>query len=166
MYDWRSRMQQAVRHLAEQLRGIRTGTVDRGVLQTIHVDWQGKSVPVNRLAVIKAQGDRFLLLPFDRLSVPAVVKALGESCFSAYALNPTTVSVSVPPVSVEQRNQIVRHVKALGEEAKIAVRRIRQEARKQIESSGRGSLRGVQDATDGAIEEIERLISAKVNELS
>ena len=82
MYDWKPRMQQAARHLAEQLRGIRTGTVDRGVLQTISVDWHGDSVPINRLAVIKTQGDRFLLLPFDRSSVPAVVKALGNSCLS------------------------------------------------------------------------------------
>jgi ribosome recycling factor len=165
MYDWRPTMQQTARHLAEQLRGIRTGTVDHGVLRTISVAWHGKSEPISRLAVIKAQGDRFLLVPFEQSSVPAVVKALNESRLSAYALNPTTVSVSVPPISIEQREQIVRHVKTLGEEAKIAVRGIRQQARKQIESTGRGSIRGVQAATDAAIEEIERVVKAKVAEL-
>jgi ribosome recycling factor len=165
MYDWKARMQKPARHLAEQLRGIRTGTVDRGVIQTICVDWQGNSVPINRLAVIKAQGDRFLLVPFDRASVPAVVKALNESRLSAYALDPTTVTVSVPPASVEKREEIIRHVRKLGEEAKIAVRSIRQQERKWIDSSGRGSLRGVQEATDAAIEEIEQLVKAKVVEL-
>ena len=43
------------------------------------------------------QGDRILVQPFDRADVPAVVKALGESLMSAYALDPTTVSVSIPP---------------------------------------------------------------------
>ena len=66
MYDCRPRMQKTARHLAEQLRGIRTGTVDRGVIQTIHVAWQGQSVPIDRLAVLKSQGDRILLMPFDR----------------------------------------------------------------------------------------------------
>jgi ribosome recycling factor len=166
MYDWRPKMQQTARHLAEQLRGIRTGTVDRGVLQTVSVNWRGKSEPINRQAAIKAQGDRFLLVPFDRASVPAVVKSLNESRLSAYAVSPTAVSVSVPPISVEQRNETVRHVKRLGEEAKISVRGIRQQARKQIDSSGRGSIRGVQEATDAAIEEIERVVSAKVAELT
>jgi ribosome recycling factor len=57
-------------------------------------------------------------------------------------------------------------VKKLGEEAKIAIRAIRQQARKQIEVSGRGSQRAVQDATDAAIEKIEELVQAKVNELA
>ncbi len=166
MYDWKPRMQKAARHLAEQLRGIRTGTVDRGIIQTIRVDSQGSSVPIDRLGVVKMQGDRILITPFDRASVPAVVKALTESRLSAYALNPTTVCISVPPMSVEQRGEILRHVKKLGEEAKIAVRGIRQQARKQIETSGRGSLRAVQEATDVAVEEIEQLVKAKVAELT
>ena len=85
---------------------------------------------------------------------------------SGYALDPTTVCVSVPPMSGEQRSEIVRHVKKLGEEAKIAVRGIRQQARKQIDASGRGSFRAVQEATDSTVEEIEKLIKAKVAELA
>ena len=69
-------------------------------------------------------------------------------------------------LSVEQREETARHVKKLGEEAKIAVRTIRQQARKQIEASGRGSQRAVQEATDAAIEEIEQLVKAKVGELA
>jgi ribosome recycling factor len=159
-------MEKTAGHLAEQLRGIRSGTVDRGVIQTVRVEWQRQSVPISRLGLIKVQGDRFVVTPFDPASVPAVVKALNESRLSAFALNPTTVSVSVPTISLEQREEIVRHVKKLGEEAKIAVRGIRQQARKQIESSGRGSLRVVQEATDAAIEEIEKLVKAKVAELT
>ena len=123
-------------------------------------------LPINRLGVVKMQGDRILITPFDRANVPAMVKALNESRLSAYALNPTTVSVSVPPISVEQRQEIARHVKKLGEESKVAIRAIRQQARKQIESSGRGSQRRVQEATDAAIAEIERLVKAKVGELA
>jgi ribosome recycling factor len=54
----------------------------------------------------------------------------------------------------------------LGEEAKIAIRAIRQQTRKQIESSGRGSLKRVQEATDAAVVEIERLVKAKLDELA
>jgi ribosome recycling factor len=112
------------------------------------------------------QGDRILLTPFDRANVPAMVKALNEARLGAYALNPTTVSVSVPPMSAEQRQEIARHVKKLGEEAKVAVRAIRQQARKQIESSGRGSRKRAQEVTDAAVAEIDRLVKAKLEELA
>ena len=105
------------------------------------------------------------MTPFDPSHVPAVVKALTEARLNAYALDPRTVAVGVPPVSGEQRQELARHVKKLGDEAKVAVRMIRQDARKQIAARGRGSERAVQEATDAAIEEIERLVKAKVANL-
>ncbi len=159
-------MQKVARHFAEQVRVIHSGTVSIGLVQTIRVDCQGRSVPINRLGVVKSQGDRILITPFDRADVPAIVRAMNESRLSAYALNPTTVCVSIPTLSGDQREETVRHIKKLGEDAKIAVRSIRQQARKQIEASGRGSQRAVQEATDAAIEEIEQLVKAKVGELS
>jgi ribosome recycling factor len=160
------RMEKAVQHFAEQLRGIRSGTISIGLIETVRVAVQGNLVPINRLGTARMQGDRILIAPFDRANVPAMVEALTESKLSAYAVNPTTVSVSVPPMSVEQRQDIARHVKNLGEEAKVAVRTIRQQTRKQIESSGRGSLKRVQEATDAAVAEIDRLVQAKLDELA
>ena len=61
-----------------------------------------------------------------------------------------------------RRQELTRHVKKPGDEARIAVRMIRQDARKQIAARGRGSERAVQEATDAAVEEIERLVKAKV----
>ena len=160
------RMDKAVRHFADQLRGIRSGTISIGLIETVRVSVQGNLVPINRLGTARMQGDRILITPFDRANVPGLVKALNDSKLSAYALNPTTVSVSVPPMSVEQRQEIARHVKKLGEDAKVAIRTIRQQTRKEIESSGRGSLKRVQEATDAAVAEIERLVKAKLDELA
>jgi ribosome recycling factor len=69
------------------------------------------------------------------------------------------------PISGEQRGETARHVRKLGEDAKIAIRAIRHEARKQIEVCGRGSQRRVQEATDAAVSEIERLVKAKIEEV-
>ncbi len=165
MNDWKPRMDKTVRHLAGQLAGIRTGTISLGFIETVRADCHGNSVPIRRLGVIKQQGDRILVTPFDKADVPAVAKALTEARLNAYALNPTTVSVSVPPISGEQRAEIARQVKKLGEEAKIAVRSIRQEARKTIEVTGRGSQRRVQEATDEAIAEFDRFVKEKVREV-
>ena len=75
------------------------------------------------------------------------------------------MSVSVPPIREEQRGEITRHVKKLGEDATVAIRAIRQEARKKIEVSGRGSQRSVQEATDAAVAEIDRLVKLKIAEV-
>ena len=165
MNDWKQRMQMTARDLGEQLGGIRTGTVDRGVIQTIRVDMQGRSVPLNRLGAIKLQGDRILVLPFERESVAAIVKAL---CDSRLSIRPQSNDSVHHRAGLECRaaTRNRRHVKTLGEEAKVSVRGIRQQARKQIETSGRGSLRAVQEVTDTTVEEIERLIKAKVAELT
>jgi ribosome recycling factor len=158
-------MDRAVRHLADQLRGIRSGTISIGLIDTVRVASQGNLVPINRLGTARMQGDRILIACFDRASVPAVVRALVDARLGAYALDPTTVSVSVPPMSVEQRGEIARHVKKLGEETKVAIRSIRQQTRKQIEATGRGSRNRVQEATDVSIAEVERLVKAKLAEL-
>lgn len=166
MGDWKSRMNRAVRHLSDQLAGIRPGGLSPGFIETFRVSVAGNGVPISRLAAIAMQGDRILITPFDPSNVTAIVRALTEARLNAYALNPRAVSVSVPPPSLEQRNELARHVKALGEEARIAVRAVRQDARKAIAAKGRGSERAVQEATDAAVAEIEGLVKAKLAALS
>jgi ribosome recycling factor len=138
--------------------GFRAGTISIGFS-----GWTARGVlPRSDLG---QQGDRILITPFDKSVIPAIVRALNEARLNAYALNPSTVSVSVPPISEEERAEIARHVEKLGEDAKVAVRAIRQEARQRIEVSGRGSHRGVQEATDVAVAEIDRLVRLKTEEV-
>ncbi len=159
-------MRKAVQHLADQLAGIRPGTLSVGFLETFRVPIQSNTVSVSKLGAIASQGDRLILTPFDPAHVHTIVKALTEGKLNAYALDRTRVAVSVPPVSGEQKADLIKHVKKLGEEAKVAVRSVRQAARKAIAASGRGSERVVQDVTDAAIEEIERLVKQKCNGLA
>ena len=166
MGDWKPRMHRTVRHLAEQLAGIRAGTLSVGFVETFRASLQGNSVAIGRMASVTGQGNRIVITPFDPSHVPAVVKALADARLNAYALNPRAVCVGVPPVSGEQKAELARHVKTLGEEARIAIRAIRQDARKEIAARGKGSERVVQEATDAAVSEIESLLKAKLNELA
>ena len=161
----KQRMAKAVSHLAEQLRTIRAGGVDVGFVQTIPVALPEGGRPLGRLAAISRQGDQLAVRPFDPTHASAIVKALSDARLSAYRVDPSTIRAAAPALSVEQRGTMIRHVKKLGEDAKIAARRIRQESRKQIEATGRGSFRYIQEATDAAIEEIEALVERKVKEL-
>ena len=80
---------------------------------------------------------------------------------NAYALNPRTVAAGIPPVSGKQQQELAK----LGDEAKVAVRMIRQDARKEIVAQGRGSERVVQEATDADVGAIERLVKAKLTDI-
>lgn len=161
----KQQMAKSVAFLAEQLRTIRSGTLDPGLIQTVRVTSRGASKPIAHLASSVRQGDRIILTPFDKSDVPAIVKALSDARLNAYALNPTSVSVSLPPISGEQRVELARHVKKLGEDAKLSIRAIRQSARQHIASTGRGSQKAVQEATDASIAEIDRLVRAKTVEI-
>lgn len=165
MNDWKQRMRKSVGFLAERLAGIRSGTVDLGFVNSIRVDGANGSGGIRRFGNVRQQGDRILISVFDRGDAAAVVKALVDARLNAYLVNPETVSVSSPPISGEQRAEVARHVKKLGEEAKVAVRAVRQDARKFIESTGRGSRKAVQEATDAAVLEIDELVKRKLAEV-
>jgi ribosome recycling factor len=126
--------------------GFRTGTISIGFS-----GWTATGVPPR--SAVKQHGDPILITLFDKAVVPALVRAINEARLNAYALNPSTANVSVPPISEEERAEIARHVKKLGEDATVAIRAIRQEARQRIAISGRGSQRRVQEATDAAVSE-------------
>ena len=78
MNDWKPKMQKTVRHLAEQLTGIRSGTLSIGFIETFRASLQGNSVAIGRMASVTTQGDRIVIMPFDPANVPAVVRALLE----------------------------------------------------------------------------------------
>jgi hypothetical protein len=119
--------------------GFLTGTISIGFS-----GWNAKGIlPRSDLG---QQGDRILITPFDKAVVPAIVRALDEARLNAYAPRE-------PQRPADQRGgacRIARHVKTLGEDAAVAIRAIRQEARQRIQVSGRGSQRSVQEATDVA----------------
>lgn len=161
MGDWKPRMTRAVRHLAEQIAGIRAGTVSPGFVESVRVE----GVSLGRLAAVSPRSGRIVVTPFDSARTGAIVQALKAAQLGAYALDPRNVAVSVPPPSAEERTKLAKHVKSLGEAAKVAVRGARQDARKAITASGKGSIRVVQEATDAAVAEIERLVEAKVKEI-
>ena len=163
MSTWQQQMAKPVKHLVEQLRWIRAGALSIGFLESFRVPHQGSTVPLAKVAVISPGKQTFHVRPFDPALVPAIEKTLVDSKLSAYRLNPTTVAVSIPPLSGEQKESIAKHVRKLGEEAKIAVRAIRQRSRNAAEP---WHAKNIQKETDAAIAAIESAIKAKLAELA
>src|SRR5437764_1430421 len=75
-----------------------------GAVESFRVTAHGNTIAFGKMAGVTSKGDRIIVTPFDSANVQAVVRALTEARLNAYALNPRTVAVSVPPISGEQRD--------------------------------------------------------------
>src|SRR3954470_25032079 len=129
------RMEKSVALLTDQMRGVRTGRANVGLVESIRVDYYGSATPLKQMANLSTpEPQQILIRPFDPTVIGDIVKAIQASDIG---LTPNSdnkvVRLNVPPLSVEQRKKLDGRVKELAEEARIAIRNIRRDANKQAD---------------------------------
>jgi ribosome recycling factor len=162
------RMEKSLSLLAEQLRGIRTGRANVGLVDSIRVEYYGSPTPLKQMANLSTpEPQQILIRPFDPSVITDIVKAIQTSDLG---LTPNSdgkvIRLNVPPLSVEQRKKLVARVKDLAEEARVALRNIRRDANKQAEHEQSEKVL-TEDDLETCKEEIQDLtkrFEAKVNE--
>lgn len=136
MFDtkqYEDKFELAIAHFAEELKKVRTGRAHPSQLDGIKVEMYGTQMPLNQVANITAPEPQLLTItPFDPSSIAAISAAIRAD--QSLGLNPSddgrVVRVPVPPLTEERRRQIVKQTGEKVEEARIALRNIRQEALK------------------------------------
>jgi len=171
------KMQKSIEALRTSLARVRTGRAHAGLLDHIHVDYYGSSVPISQVANVTVQDARMLgVQPWEKKMVQAVDKAIRESDLG---LNPVTtgdlIRVPMPPLSEERRRELTKVVRHEGELAKVAVRNLRREANEQLkklvrdkeisEDDERRATDEIQKLTDHHVEEIDRILETKEREI-
>ena len=162
------RMEKSVALLNDQLRGVRTGRANVGLIDSIRADYYGSPTPLKQLANLSTpEPQQILIRPFDPSIVGDIVKAIQASDIG---LTPNSdgkvVRLNVPSLSVEQRKKLVGRVKDLAEEARVAIRNIRRDANKQGDSEMSEKVL-TEDDLERCKEEIQSLtkrFEARVNE--
>src|SRR3984893_10572452 len=134
-FEAEERMEKSVTLLADQMRGLRSGRANVGLVESIRVDYYGSLTPLKQMATLSTpEPQQILIRPFDPSVIGDIVKAIQTSDLG---LSPNAdgkvVRLNVPPLSVEQRKKLVGRVKDLAEEARIAIRNIRREGNKQAD---------------------------------
>lgn len=175
--DARNRMGKSIEAFQAELSKIRTGRAHPSLLNHISVDYYGSEVPVGQAANITVEDARTLAVtPWDKSMVAVIEKAIIKSDLG---LNPSTagavIRVPMPPLTEERRKELVRVVRELAENARVAVRNIRRDANSDLKSLAKDKdiseddeHRGqelVQQATNESTDEIESLLQAKEKEL-
>jgi ribosome recycling factor len=162
------RMDKTLALLADQLKGVRTGRANTGLVDSIRVEYYGSPTPLKQIARLSTpEPQQILIQPFDQTSIGDIVKAIQASNLG---LTPSSdnrvVRLNVPSLSVEQRKKLEGRVKELAEEARISLRNIRRDANKQADEEQKDKIL-TEDDCGKAKEEIQDLIKkfeAKVNE--
>jgi len=169
------KMDQATDHVASEFSTVRTGRANPQLLQRITVEYYGSPTPLQQLASISVPEPRMLVVqPFDKSTVGDIERALQTSELS---LNPTNdgnvIRIAFPPLTEERRKDLIKVVRNMAEEGRVAVRNIRRHAKSDMESmhgeiSDDDIRRGeeeLQKLTDRYIEQIDRLLGHKEDEL-
>lgn len=175
--ETRERMQKSLEAFEVNIGSIRTGRASPSLLNRIHVNYYGSNTPLNQVANVSSPDPRTIVVtPFDKSVMTDVEKAIQESDLG---LNPNNrgdaIYITVPPLTDERRRDLVRAVKNLAEEARVAVRNIRRDGNdglKELEKEGliseddlRGGENEVQKITDGFIRTIDERIKAKEEDI-
>jgi len=131
------RMLKAIDTLESKLLSIRAGRANPAMLNGIMVDYYGTPTPINSIANITVPEARQLFIkPFDRSAVKNIEKAINESNLGiAPSNNGEMVILTIPELTEERRREYVKQAKTLGEEAKVALRNIRQEDNDKIKKA-------------------------------
>lgn len=171
------KMEQTVKVFKEEVRGIRGGRATPGLVENIRVEYYGGMTPLRQIANIGIPEPRLIVIkPYDPNAIGPIQKAIMTS---ELGINPTSdgklVRLPIPPLSEETRRHTVQAVKKLAEQSRQAIRNIRRDANKHIDKAKNDSeiteddaYRGkdeIQKLTDKFIEDIDKVLEAKVDEL-
>ena len=128
------RMDQSVEHTQHEFNAIRTGRASTALLDHVSIDYYGTQTPLNQLATINVPEPRMLTVqPFDPGSLKAIEKAIMESDLGLTPSNDgKLIRLPIPQLTEERRKDLVKIVRNMAEEHRIAVRDIRRDAMKHL----------------------------------
>jgi ribosome recycling factor len=167
-FEAEERMEKSLSLLTDQLRGVRTGRANVGLVESIRVDYYGSPTPLKQMANLSTpEPQQILIRPFDQTVVGDIVKAIQASDIG---LTPNSdgkvIRLNVPALSMEQRKKLAARVKDLAEEARVAIRNIRRDANKQADQEQAEKIL-TEDDLESCKEEIQSLtkrFEGKINE--
>lgn len=171
------KMEKAVEHVQGQFTTVRTGRATPALVEKLLVEYYGAPVPLQQLAGFQVPEARQLVVkPHDRGALAAIEKAIRDSDLGMSPSNDgTVIRLSFPALTEERRRDYVKLVKNMAEDGRIAVRNVRRDARKQLETSEKdGEIsadeleraeKELEKITHDHIEKIDQAVNRKEQEL-
>ena len=171
------KMTRSIETLKADLAKVRTGRAHTGLLDHIHVDYYGSTMPLGQVASVTLADPRTLgVTPWEKKMIPVVEKAIRDSDLG---LNPATsgdmIRVPMPALTEERRKELIKVVHKEAEAAKVAVRNVRRDANDHLkkllkdkecsEDEERRAHDDLQKLTDRFVAEVDRMLAQKESDL-
>ncbi len=173
----KKRMDGALEHVRHELAGVRTGRASVAILDPVHVEAYGATMPLNQVASLSVpESSLIVAAPFDPSLMGAIEKAIRAADLG---LNPANdgkvVRIPIPTLTDERRKELSRHVHKLAEEGRNVIRAIRRDSNDRLkklfkdhaisEDDERKGLDEVQKMTDQHVKLVDELQQKKDKEL-
>ena len=177
LQDAREHMNKSVEATRQKFGSVRTGRASPSLLDRISVDYYGAQTPLRQLATIHAPEARLLTVqPYDKNSIKQIERAILESDIGLTPNNDgQLIRLVVPELTEERRRQLVKVVRGLCEEGKVAVRNIRRDVMhdlRELRDAGEAGSddehraeEALQKLTDEKIKELDALVKGKEEEI-
>ena len=175
--DATQRMDKSVEATQEHFNSVRTGRASSALLDRITIDYYGTPTPLKNLATINTPEPRMLTIqPFDPSSIKQIEKTIQESDLGLTPSNDgKLIRLPIPQLTEERRKELVKLVRQMGEEGKVAIRNVRRDAIKHLEElvkngdvgddEERAAETRVQKLTDDHTSRIDELLKHKEAEI-
>ena len=166
LQDAREHMDKSVEATRGKFGSVRTGRASPALLDRINVDYYGTHTPLRQLSTINAPEARLLTVqPYDKSSIKAIERAILESDIGLTPNNDgAIIRLQVPELTEERRRELVKVVRALAEEGRIAIRNIRRDVMHDLRELRDAGEAGSDDE-HRAEEALQKLTDEKVKEL-
>jgi ribosome recycling factor len=164
--DAAEKMAKAVEHARVEFAGVRTGRAAPALVEKLVVDYYGTEVPLQQLAGFQVPEARTLIIsPYDKSAMGAIEKAIQHSDLG---LNPSNdghiIRLSFPPLTAERRKELVKVVKSMAEDGRIAIRNLRRSARHELDALDKDG-EASEDEITRAEKELDKLTHAQEAEI-
>jgi ribosome recycling factor len=164
--DAHEKMHKAVDHARSEFSAVRTGRAAPALVEKIIVDYYGSEVPLQQIAGFQVPEARMLVIsPYDKASLGAIEKAIQ---LSDLGLNPSNdgqvIRLTFPQLTADRRKELVKVVKGMAEDGRIAIRNVRRAARHEIDGLAKDN-EATEDDVVRAEKELDKLTHAQEAEI-
>jgi ribosome recycling factor len=177
LQDAREHMDKSVESTRLKFQSVRTGRASPALLDRINVDYYGAITPLRQLSTVSAPEARMITVqPYDKSSIKAIERAIMESDLGLTPNNDgTLIRLVLPELTEERRKQLVKVVRGITEEGKVALRNIRRDVMhdlKELRDEGEAGAddehraeEALQKLTDDKVKELDALLKSKEAEI-
>jgi len=170
-------MDKTIQSLKGDLAKVRTGRASTALVEPVHVDYYGSSVPINQIANVTTPDARTIqIVPWEAGTIGAIEKAILAANIGLTPQNDgKVIRIPLPPMTEERRKEMVKLVKKMGEDGKVALRNHRRDGNEEVkkqekaktlsEDDAKKAMDLIQKKTDEKVAEIDKIVASKEKEI-